>query len=604
MRLPPALKAWEPELEGFPFDVGVAVGRLAQRIAALLGPLGHEFDQPEGDIDGYDGLTRRGLPERMLLSDWLLAEEALDEWTRRAAEGELSYLQLARRAPQVSKVIAAVFDGGPDLLGSPRLGQVAALIVMARRARELGAELVWTIAQHQLAAEWHDISPAGVNALLEARGSLPVTAENLEAWRSKMGECDERWLIGGQAIGALGVPGESSLLMEDPFEAVRAIDVQVERAFGVRAAARLELPSDAVATRLLRDPFDTKYEVEGQIRQVKLSFAPESNLVWMGGHALAARSSSGGLLLMRVPSSPRGGVPKPKHHQSGPYLNADYVGYEAGVFALGRLSGDKFSWGTLGQISGAVPGQYSFPENLSFPELTVPKNGRPLHPLWNLNIGQYKPLVLLPNKDLCQLVPHSSSPGLERGTLEVIAKDVLGVFSVEKHLLAIAGQNPARILRLQSNTDNAAGFTKTEQLVVHGEVLSAVWGPSAFDHSSRQSQGLMALQLRKGWCISWNLDGKERLDAVEVAADEDVWGVGLWKKSHDTPVLLVHSPSRRELLLRGPSAEQILASGASFSCAAVSPTTPYIAWQTETDLTVYSVPLGNILARWHWGERS
>ena len=86
MNLPPALAPWAPFLADFPLDVGAALGLLAQRIAALLGPGGEDGNANEGEVDGYDGLTRRGLPERMLLSDWLLADEAPDEWARRAAQ--------------------------------------------------------------------------------------------------------------------------------------------------------------------------------------------------------------------------------------------------------------------------------------------------------------------------------------------------------------------------------------------------------------------------------------------------------------------------------------------------------------------------------------
>ena len=50
-----------------------------------------------GVPDGFDGITDRGHPDRLLMSQWLLAQEVPLEFARRAAEGELLYLAPARQ---------------------------------------------------------------------------------------------------------------------------------------------------------------------------------------------------------------------------------------------------------------------------------------------------------------------------------------------------------------------------------------------------------------------------------------------------------------------------------------------------------------------------
>ncbi|HSF40711.1 MAG TPA: hypothetical protein VLT87_13030, partial [Thermoanaerobaculia bacterium] len=138
VELPRPLAPWRPWLAIFPRDLALSLGPVLQRLSFAVGPLRMERASGEGDPDGFDGLAQRGPYERLLPSEWLLADEAPEEFLRRAAGGEHTFLHLARPVPGGSHLSVALFDAGPGQLGSPRIAQLAALIVLARRAEAAG----------------------------------------------------------------------------------------------------------------------------------------------------------------------------------------------------------------------------------------------------------------------------------------------------------------------------------------------------------------------------------------------------------------------------------------------------------------------------------
>src|SRR5688500_7739745 len=90
-QLPPGLEPW-----------GEALGALQPEFVSGLLPMLHGVDDlihrrdagqgDSGPLDGYAGIANRGTPERILISEWLLADEAPMEFLRRASEHELMYL--------------------------------------------------------------------------------------------------------------------------------------------------------------------------------------------------------------------------------------------------------------------------------------------------------------------------------------------------------------------------------------------------------------------------------------------------------------------------------------------------------------------------------
>ena len=146
--LPASLGTWSKQLSVFPIDLSMAIGPLVQRIAAAIDPLHLEDVPGEDDPDGFDGLVNRGSYERLIASDWLLADEIPEEFERRATMREHLFLKTAKleRAHGLGSIV--LFDAGPDQIGSPRLAHLAILIALIRRAERAHANFSWAILQN------------------------------------------------------------------------------------------------------------------------------------------------------------------------------------------------------------------------------------------------------------------------------------------------------------------------------------------------------------------------------------------------------------------------------------------------------------------------
>ncbi|MEW5851202.1 MAG: hypothetical protein AB2A00_20610 [Myxococcota bacterium] len=310
MQLPPALAPWTAQLSLFPDVTAVALGRMAQRLALAVGPLNAHDGSGTGEPDGVDGLSQRGSYERLLMSEWLLAQEAPDEFVRRAAVGEHVFLRLARRRPAVARATVALFDAGPEQLGTPRVAQLAALIVLSRRAEAAGATFRWGILQQRETVLQEGLTPANVTDLLHARTSSRGTETHLDAWRSRLralGGVEEMWLVGGEPLARL-VEGTRirHLEIRDVLDPVaRALAVSLRDARTPREV-ELELPDDETCAQLLRDPFVQR--VPAAVSAPSVS----SNLVFAHNRTrLFARVESSSVVGFRtVPTSgSEGGAP-------------------------------------------------------------------------------------------------------------------------------------------------------------------------------------------------------------------------------------------------------------------------------------------------------
>ncbi|MEL6187532.1 MAG: hypothetical protein AAFU79_23175, partial [Myxococcota bacterium] len=141
------LRAWRPELEVLGAPARELLGPWLPRLEARLGRTRRARRDPAGAVDGYGGLVRRGSFDRLLLSEWALFEAWPEEFLRRAAVGEQSFLEVARTQPVSGRKIVVLFDRGPHQAGLPRLGHLALLLLAHRRARSTGAELQWGFVQ-------------------------------------------------------------------------------------------------------------------------------------------------------------------------------------------------------------------------------------------------------------------------------------------------------------------------------------------------------------------------------------------------------------------------------------------------------------------------
>jgi len=308
MKLPPSLAPWRAQLERFPEEFALALAPLVQRLAAAVGPLASAYvgsTQP----NGYDGVTQRGDYQRLLASEWLLAEEEPDEFLRRAAMREHLFLRLAEREPSGCKRSIALFDAGPSQLGTPRLAHIAMLAVLERRARTAGAEFEFGVLQRPEPAK-RRVDTTTVQQLLGARSAFEGNAADVAAWLellAPLADEDEIWWVGGAGLVALASsrPGPR-MWVRDP---LRAENDRLEVELHVRERRQqlsLELPEPSLRTLLIRDPFqpvalavvpkssgDFRFSADG--RRLLVHQAP----VW---HAyVTSRGASGAPRVFRPP---------------------------------------------------------------------------------------------------------------------------------------------------------------------------------------------------------------------------------------------------------------------------------------------------------------
>ncbi|MGO1069406.1 hypothetical protein [Lysobacter sp. CA199] len=276
MRLPDTLKPWRAWLDWFDPELAGAVGDLLLRLHPMLGAFRMRAQSGQVEPEGIDDLRRRGSYDRLLLSEWALADAAPDEFDRRAAGGEHLFLNPKLVAREVDALTVAVFDSGPAQLGAARLAHVALWILLAQRAQAAKARFAWGVLGRP--GEVHDAdSPQMLKRLLSARtltpgGALAAKdaaddaqelprkrferewAEHLDALAPV---CGERWSIGAAEPG-LGLGHRVSIRRDDP----GALDIAIA-ARQARRDIRLALPEPSLSARLLGGHFEALERVQG-----------------------------------------------------------------------------------------------------------------------------------------------------------------------------------------------------------------------------------------------------------------------------------------------------------------------------------------------------
>lgn len=243
---------------------------------------------PDGDPDGYDGIDRQGGLESLLPSEWLLALDLPDEFLRRFEYRELAYFKPGRRLPSQPLSSLVLFDVGPAQLGRPRIVQLAALIVLARRASAVGSLMRWGTLQHPAR---HDLDTSTGPARLVAERTLHSPSElPLDAF---VDDCLVVSPLDGPPYAA------RQLVLEDLVDEVLA--TIIDRRTGVHRQAKIPVPHPDEAIRILRDPTGSAARPTERARQ-----APQSNLVFdQHGHKLLARVADDQLAIFPVPNSPK-----------------------------------------------------------------------------------------------------------------------------------------------------------------------------------------------------------------------------------------------------------------------------------------------------------
>jgi len=249
-----------------PPEIGRSLGPWLDKLALAIGPLRARTRTGSGVPDGFEGISLRGHYDRLVLSEWALADALPEEFIRRAAQGEHAFYQLARREEAKAKTSVALFDPGPMQLGGPRIGQFAALLVLSRRAREAGATFAWSTLQQppekgDTKAGLHlGLDLATLRGFLLGRTAFAPTATDIEAWfeRARRADWEDLWVVGapgtlspGRRISGVKTP-VGRIELSDVFEpGTRALDLTVARG-AHRRSLRLDLPPEPECLQLLR----------------------------------------------------------------------------------------------------------------------------------------------------------------------------------------------------------------------------------------------------------------------------------------------------------------------------------------------------------------
>jgi hypothetical protein len=309
--LPEKLRHWQQELSVFPEDVVLSLGSMVRVVDALIGPLHTRHSVPSGAPDGYSGLARRGSYERLLTSEWLLAEEAPDEFIRRAAMGEHAFFELARRTPADRRRSVVLFDSGPSQLGSPRLAHLATLIVLARRAAAAGVPLFWGVLQQPKMPLVAELTQTNILHLLQGRTAVEVDEAALGQWRASLTAEDDVWTVGLHDSPGIG----SAIQVEDELSVGQSrLKLTVRPRRGSARSAVLELPGDPDRTRLIRDPFETRAARPAAVtrsRHPRIGAATRIVFSQSGRH-VSMRLEDGTFATVDIPNSPRGTPGNPR----------------------------------------------------------------------------------------------------------------------------------------------------------------------------------------------------------------------------------------------------------------------------------------------------
>lgn len=595
MDLPRALSSWGPFLGIFPRDLAVSLGPVLNRLSFAVGPLQARRHSGDGEPDGYDGLSRRGSYERLLASEWAIADEMPDEFLRRAAMGEHLFLRVSRPVPAASRVSAAVFDAGPGQLGSPRIAQLAALIVLARRAEAAGVRFAWGILQEPDAPLFQEVTEASVLRLLQARTPHEASDAQVAAWHSRLQgwrEADDLWFVGPARLASVpGTRGASLLQIWDVLDPeARRVGVKVRRAMAAAGASSspsavtLELPDQAACARLLRDPFSA---IAAAPDRLPTSLVPASDLLFAAnGSKLFARAAGGGVVAFPVPNSARAAVGAPRLYNPWPGQPPAAVGLAGGQVILASAlpdGGVAISHASQKRGGGGTAGVACEPGDVPF---RAGGAGSPLQPLFHLGLDTY---LLDAEGTLFRLFD---------GDLLRLASRVSAAAFVAGHLAFVEGAHEGCPARITSVSGGGGGSAGGAPRTVRNLEDAREGAPAFFGYGGRLAHpehGLTAVEQNGG---AWEIYGRDGRTFLIPFEGMRVVGVARDRERGEAGLLLLEEGGRTLLLAGLDWTRRLPAASAEIRHATVCPGAPWVAWSTiYGEVTVYSLDHDAVLLR-------
>lgn len=375
--LPASLAPWAESLQALTPELAIALGPMIRRLDELV-TAREPATAAEGVFAGYGGLSRRGRPERLLASQWLLADEVPEEFTRRAAAGELLHLAPEYQSARARGRVVVLTDTGPSQAGAARLVQLACLIVLHRRAASQGSEVRIGVLGDD-PSDWvaGDL-PAMLRTWLRSRRVQDPGPDDLSARLATLDAADEAWTVTSPVLSGRR---RTITVVESAWDdtGARAVDVKLSG-----ASITLPLPERDLAIRALRG---------GGFRGTERAAFREKPPPRAAGLRLPAFTSSARRLLLRggepgeissvyLPDGRPASAAK-AYRFDGAVVAASWLGRrlvavavngdEASVHVigkrLGKLDGTRFPAANLDALSPEMPVQslYHDPGGLLLP---------------------------------------------------------------------------------------------------------------------------------------------------------------------------------------------------------------------------------------------
>ena len=587
MQLPESLQPWREWLQWFAPEQLPLFADLLGRLNPVLGPLRGLQQGGVPEPDGLGDLQRRGPYERLLGSEWLLADEVPEEFLRRAVVGEHLFLAPQYRAQQASRQMVVLFDAGPLQLGAPRLVHLALLILLARRAKEAGAELRWGILQQ--APQLHGVdSAAQLKHLLNARTFHTAGDEHWHAWRDwlrsaamPVGEC---WLVGQR------LPATDRQTCSHRVQIARSLDGQSLSVHLQSTHTRrvvLPMPDERPAVQLLKGQFagevvNAAPAAKGSVPRVSLTLQPVISSA--GRHVALKMLDEPGLVVIKLPAK----------HQKKPLevrcklwrvgstpLTALFFGR-----AIGAVLSDQFRL-TFWSMPGLKPVDKPSLEQLKLPPGTanfLPAIGLQGHGCSRLYLldtqGHLAFWVVKNAKD-------TATPGT--GQTHRLAEGVIGMARVGRDAMGYVRREDNR---LYAHSVNSQGQVSSAHRAGIADGISQVLFAASY-HWHHGCGGCALLTL-KNQCESWRVmllkESPLEVQRIELAPG---WkGIGLLYEGDERFALLMLSPNQQAIVLhRGGDQETLFTTSDVIAKVSFCPLSGVVAALTSSrELLVYAVP--------------
>jgi hypothetical protein len=604
--LPPALQPWHAWLQWFPHDSALAIGGLLPRLHAAMGQYRGTLQRGAHTPNGIDELRRRGPYHRLLLSEWMMADEMPDEFLRRASSGEHLFLSPRYETIKADAQLIAVFDGGPAQFGAPRLAHVAMWILLARRAEQAGIGFRWGLLDAP--GVFDDGGDAqALKRMLIARSLQHPDRIQVEAWRDALAAdpCrgGERWLIAGAREDAEGFSHRVRVARDlQSHLQVRQLQVRIASTSGTRDV-EVPLPPAKASARLLRGAF--AFEVANVERLVdsetfesteKLSLR-QPPLIGQEGRHIAVPILGESAAMVYAMTSPRqqqrGQTPKTKLRKMQWASGSDLLCAALSRKQFGGVIADTshlFFW----QLDGFHTQPRPPKEQLQAP----PGQAHWLSCLWfNSGSRPYQLFILDHARRLTMFA--TKHPDGEASEMRLI----------DEHVIAIARHSEEELVYLRYRTPsieliqtNRRGWG-SQRLSYATLPLSPQAPDQGFLHRRTRHAGAWCVRAQRGAgedsAAMWTLYGFTQGDQTAVGQPVSVaagWQVVGLIPVPNTPseygLVAIAANRKRLVLLRGNGHDTLYASARSITAASVGTDCDLIALITEDRKLVVLTPGG------------